>query len=512
MKFDDFEKLNGVERREFLKILSGVLSLPVFAATTKFSIFEMLMGKAYAQAAVQGPKLFLEVNLRDQWDFGCLFVPPSVARSYENVKSQIALFDAPIQERNNFFVTPLAQELRPHLDDIAVMEIGECVLPDGQSIHGHEAGNPLRSPGRSKNTAAGKKDMATADKRPGTGGNEILYSSSPTPLVLHNYYNKTITPTLTNGVLMRSSIRVGTHTYYHFEADLANAQVDRFFDRDTLLNRFNSAPAPALGTLQKHGPAVAKLLKKIDPAYLSRVVASATSQAQHASKLNALETSLGASAPTSTNLTLSAAELNFWTNGITGQLECPGDEASACRVVQGKWHVGELYGYASKLFRSGRVRSIGIDFDVHDVHSNRNPFLMNALAQQSGMPLARLIADLKAAGLWANTVIAMYTLDGSRSPLLNSTGDGTKNAVVLAGGGIKGGYYGDVKVENGQVTYYRPNDSGAPITGGTTGREMRVQAADVYKTVMHAAGIPMTLLDSFPDVRPGKLLSYMLKG
>ena len=83
---------------------------------------------------------------------------------------------------------------------------------------------------------------------------------------------------------------------------------------------------------------------------------------------------------------------------------------------------------------------------------------------------------------------------------------------MLAGGKIRGGYYGDIQVSNaGQVTYRRPDDNGNPIATGTTGRDMRVPAADVYKTVATAAGIPMNVIDSFPDVRAGRLMSYLLR-
>lgn len=514
MKFKDLEKLSPLERREFLTSLSGFLALPMLPKATYEAVYEIVFGQeAVAQSAQ--PINLIEINFRDQWDWGHLFVPPSVARSYDSLGGRIALFDRPIQERRNFYVTPQAAELRPHLDSIAVMELGDCTLSGNESIHGHEAGNPLRSPGRSKQSAAGKIDMATSDRRPGTGGNEILYSSSPTPMILHNFYQKSLNPQLRNGAILRSSVRSGTHTFYHFEGNLANAQADRYFDRSTFLSAFGdtSVPTPTTQTtLQKHGALIAQILKRVDQSYLARMLSSSQQQASHTTKLNALEASLMTTVPQPTMpIQLTANELTYWTSGITAQLVCPGDNADACAVSGGRWHVGELFGYAFKLLASGRVRSIGIDFDIHDVHTNRTPFLMNTMAQQSGWTLARLITQLKAAGLYDRTVIAMYTLDGGRSPLLNSVGDGTKNGVVLAGGMINGGYYGDIAVStNGQVTYRRPDASGNAIATGTTGREMRVPAADVYKTVAKAAGIPDTLVNSLTDVRNGAVLNYML--
>lgn len=514
-KIDELENMSPMERRDFLKYVSGFLTLPMLPGATKSAMMEMILGsKAYAQMAA--PMNFIEINFRDQWDFGSLFVPPSVAQNFANVRSRVAIFDQPIQERNNFYVTPQAQELRPHLDNIAVMELGECPLPGNESVHGHEAGNPLRSPGRSKTAGAGRRDMATVDRRPGTGGNEVLYSSTPTPLILHNYYQKTLSPNQANGVILRSSIRSDIHTYYHFEANLANAQVDRYFDRTTFLNRVGNvptAPEPVASNLQRHGALIGRLLKRLDDNYLRRVLASATQQTQHSSKTDALGNLFTVPAPTTpTNITLSATELAYWQNGIGAQVVCPGDDASNCTASSGRWHVGELFGYATKLVQSGRARSIGIDFDMHDIHTNRTPFVMTTQAQQSGMTLARMIQSLKTSGHWESTLIVMYTLDGSRSPISSSTGEDTKNAVVLAGGKIRGGYYGDIQVSNsGVVTYRRPDDNGNPVATGTTGREMRVPAADVYKTVATAAGIPMNVIDSFPDVRAGRLMSYLLR-
>ncbi|MES3038867.1 MAG: DUF1501 domain-containing protein [Bdellovibrionota bacterium] len=519
MKFDDFEKLSPIERREFLKFLGGFLALPLIPSSTKAALIEVVLGPQAAAQSVAPAINFLEINFRDQWDFGHLFVPPSIAKNYANVKSGIALFDNPIAERNNFYVTPQAEELRPHLDSIAVMELGECVLPGNTSVHGHEAGNPLRSPGRSQTQSGNKRDMATVDLRPGgrVAGNEILYSTTPTPAVLHNYYSKSVSPNLKNGVNLRSTVRSSIHTFYHFEGNLNNAQVDRFFDQNTFLSNFKTADgtaAPSTTLVQKNGAILAKLLKRVDEAYMKRVLSDPIRQSQHSSKLTSLETKLGGIAAPQpfAGVTLTAAEKSYWTSGITAQLSCPGDNSSTCEIAPQSWHVGELFGYASKLFQSQQVRSVAIDFDVSDVHTNRTPFLMRTMAQQSGMTLARLIQDLKNKGLYDKTLIAMYTLDGSRSPQLSSTGDGTKNSIILAGGMVKGGYYGDLNVEaDGSITYFRPDDNGNPIPGGTKGRDLRVPAADIYRTIAKLAGIPDALLNTLPDVAAGKFLTYVAK-
>ena len=71
---------------------------------------------------------------------------------------------------------------------------------------------------------------------------------------------------------------------------------------------------------------------------------------------------------------------------------------------------------------------------------------MTIHAKQLALPLARLIESLKKANLFDRTLIAVYTLDGSRSPAAGSAGNEGKNSVMLAGGMIKGGYFGDVVV------------------------------------------------------------------
>lgn len=511
MKFRPLEEMNPIERREFLKYVSGLLMLPFISQRTRDAMAEVLLGSP-AQAQMYTPINFLEVNFRDQWDFQSLFVPPGVAQSYSNAQSQLPPAGAPIQERHNFYVTPNAQELRPHLDDIAVMELGDICVG---SVHAHEAANPLRSPGRSYTQTAGKIDMATVDRRPGgrIAGNELYYSSSPTPAVLHNYYNKVMNPNLTNGVILRSTLRGDVHTYYHFEGNLTNAQPDRFFDKQTFLNRYsNITPTqPTLTSVQRHGSLISQFLKRVDDRYLQRTLASLERE-KHGANVDALGALFtNTTPPPSLSLQLTAAEETYWKTGVGDQVICPGDDGNQCYAAAGRWHPSELFAFAGKLFLSQRIRSIAIDLDMHDVHTNRTRFMMDTQAAQSGRTLARLIQFLKNNNLWANTVIAMYTLDGSRGMQSYSTGENTKNAVVLAGGRIRGGYYGDIRFSNGQFFYHRPDDTGRPVATGTTGGSQRVPAADVYKTVLSAAGIPTNTLDGFADVRPGRVLSYMLK-
>ncbi len=513
-KVDEFEKMTPLERREFLKYLSGAFALPFLFDGLKMNIFESLVGQAQAQTLMASPINMIEVNFRDQWDFGSVFVAPGIATNYENAKAKGApLFSMPTKEINNFYLSPDSAELRPHLDHIAVMELGECVLAGNESIHGHEAGNPLRSPGRVKNSALGKTAMDIVDKRPGDGGNEPLFSSSPTPIILHNYYQKQLSSQLRNGILMRSSVRPQTHTFYHFQGNLSNAQVDRYFDRSTLLKAFETtAQTPtSQTTLQKYGAVVSRLLKKSDQGFLDRIKKDSV---DHTAKLTALEGQFGIPmTQTVFSLAHTAEQMNYWKQSIPDAQECPGDDANNCFGRTDLWNIGEIFGYAAKLFQAGKVRSIGIDFNMYDVHTNRTANLMSTQAKQTAMSLARFITAAKASGQWEKTLIVMFTTDGSRSPMSSSTGENSKNGIVLAGGMIKGGYYGDIRL-GANFTYHRPDDAGLPVAVGVNEgtRTQRVAAADIYKTIAHAAGLPTSLTDQFPDIKNGKVLTYMLRG
>jgi hypothetical protein len=178
-----------------------------------------------------------------------------------------------------------------------------------------------------------------------------------------------------------------------------------------------------------------------------------------------------------------------------------------------------MFGYVAKLFTSGQVRTAALDFDYHDVHTRRTDKLLQTQAIQTAMPLARLISALKAAGIYDRTVIAMYTLDGSRPVVRQGDGYFSKNGVILAGGGIRGGYYGDVRLRDGTWYLHPPTAAGVPSPdnlalrmGDRANPEWRVPGRDIYKTVAKAAGIPDSLVNSYVDVREGKVLNYLLRG
>ncbi|HEX4924340.1 MAG TPA: hypothetical protein VFV50_09645, partial [Bdellovibrionales bacterium] len=79
-KLDRFEKMSPPSRRQFLKALSLALASPLVPVDLRFACNEILLGKAYAEAqAAARPTYFIEINLRDQWDFAHVFVAPGIA-------------------------------------------------------------------------------------------------------------------------------------------------------------------------------------------------------------------------------------------------------------------------------------------------------------------------------------------------------------------------------------------------------------------------------------------------
>ncbi|MCA2961095.1 MAG: DUF1501 domain-containing protein [Silvanigrellales bacterium] len=509
------ESMPAPERRRFLQQASLLLAVPMVTEAFRFAFWEEIGGTAFAADRLTGPRYFLEVNFRDQWDFGPALVAPGVVDALGR-SNDIAVLGKPTLAVNGLHISADALALREHADTVAILDACETNIG---GIHHHEAANALRSPGRSDKGGPGRPDMAIVDTRPGTGGNEVLYSSSPTPALLHNHAARLADSSLRKGVLIRSSIRSGTHTFYHFEANLGqDARLERFYDRDTLLRAFEPPPGvPTTNLLTEHSATLTSIIRKIDARYLNELQKQARGPAHDAS-LGRIDFSNSSEV---LDLRLSANELSQWRAGVPGQFNCDGDNADACKEVSGKFNLGEMFGYVAKMFTSGQVRTAAIDFDYHDVHTRRTDSLLKTQAIQTALPLARLIAALKAAGIYDRTVIAMYTLDGSRPVLRDGDGYFTKNSVVLAGGGIRGGYYGDIRLRNGNWFLHPPGADGAPVAdnlalrmgdSNSANANRRVQGRDVYKTVAKAAGIADALVNSFPDVTQGRVLSYLLRG
>jgi len=142
--------------------------------------------------------------------------------------------------------------------------------------------------------------------------------------------------------------------------------------------------------------------------------------------------------------------------------------------------------------------------------------VMKTMAAQSAIPLTRLIESIKAIpGMWERTIIAVYSADGGRSPSANSYGNEGKNSFVLAGGRVKGGYYGDVQVASNTGSghtwnYFAPDDNGAPtiqVGGDNSGR---LNGARTWRTVVKALGIDDEVVSQFPDVAGVSPLDFML--
>ncbi len=181
--------------------------------------------------------------------------------------------------------------------------------------------------------------------------------------------------------------------------------------------------------------------------------------------------------------------------------ECPETDPSlGTPFIKG--HLWEQFAYASKLLCSGVVRSVALEAEYGhlDGDGSRPEQVQREYAQQIARPLARLITQLKGAGLYDRTVIAVYTLDGSRRPAALSFGFNGKGTLLLAGGKVKGGYYGDIVIVNDLVntpghTYaLRPPD---PATGELLPPNIdwndptqRTPSGSIWRTVAKAAGIP----------------------
>jgi uncharacterized protein (DUF1501 family) len=177
---------------------------------------------------------------------------------------------------------------------------------------------------------------------------------------------------------------------------------------------------------------------------------------------------------------------------------------------------------ATKILAAGATRSAALEFDFMDLHGDgvRKESVLQTQAHQSARPLARAIKKFKEANVWHRTLIVIYTLDGSREPKANSYGDHGKGTIVLAGGMIRGGYYGDIRpvkdlAAGHDFAFVTPDPTtGMPTTEPVTrwdDKSKRVPSADIWLTVMKALGIPDEVARQFPDVKDGKVLSYLLK-
>jgi hypothetical protein len=185
-----------------------------------------------------------------------------------------------------------------------------------------------------------------------------------------------------------------------------------------------------------------------------------------------------------------------------------------------RFQIWEQFALAYKLIAGGFTRTVAGDTEFIDQHDTRPEANVRCFTLQMALPLSRLIEKLKAANLYDRTLIALYTGDGSRSPAANSTGtdDTAKATVLLCGGGVKGGYYGDITVGgkdgDGQIYQIHMPDptTGLPVpVGATKGNVGRIPGSVVWRTVAKAMRIPDSLIGQFPLVPDAKPMTFMLR-
>ncbi|HUP56141.1 MAG TPA: DUF1501 domain-containing protein [Bdellovibrionota bacterium] len=508
-KFDEFEKMNPMERRKFLRNLAFFLASPLIPLNMKFAINEMLLGTGFAEAqAAARPTFFIEINFRDQWDFAGVFVAPGIV-SYPRLErgagEKVALFDDPnslLRAGNNFYCTREGRALEPHLNDIALVEL--CELSMGQ-IHGHEAANGTRSPGRSYNGGPGRLPMFLLDPRAGNFASEDHYSSTPTPAVLHNYVQRQLDPSLRPGIAYKGTYR-SLSAIYHFSANLQDAQLDRYQSTTSIVRAFQNVTPPNT-TLTQHSQLITSLISRFDESFVRKFRVASSAHEDHKSQIGNVHERVGRVLPPF-NLALSNEERAFWSAGVPHDGH-PDDRDKA--------QIWEQAAFASKLITNRVVRTVALEFDYEDVHSGRDETVLRALGNQTALPLRRLIDSIKAAGMWDETIIAVYTTDGGRTPMSASSGDRGKNSVMLCGGRVRGGYYGDIRPKHYgnrmEFVYHKPDEStGNPVPDGAEDNGRRISGGSIWKTVMKAAGIPSDLYNSFPDTRNEPELNFMLKG
>jgi Protein of unknown function (DUF1501) len=534
---DEISAMHPTERRRFLKLMGAALAVPTMPAALRYAFNELAGGEKLANAAVASEgTIFLEFNYRDQVD---LFVPPGIAQ-YPNLKpgvngEQISLFhdiSALIKSpTTNHYLTPDSAELLPHVDNIAIVDTGEAGIGN---VHGHEGGNGMRSPGRVMDGgASGKQAMYLIDapvEGANGAGSEKLYTTTPTPATLHNYYQKSLDASLKNGFTFKGISRF-KHSVYHYGADMPGAELDRYKSKDSLFSAFPAVAADAsLVPTAGQAELLVRMMKSVDTRLFKRRY-SDSALANHVAQLDETRSLLHIDNPKVVQVPLTTDEAAYWGTDVPNQqctegdikvVECSTDTSQdATSAIFSKAQIWEQFGYAAKILGSGITRSAALEFDFMDLHGDgaRPQKVLEVQGQQASKPLARMIKFMKDLGVWNRTLIALYTLDGSRRPAANSYGNDGKGTMILAGGMIKGGYYGDIQITkdlaDGHEYGLLPPDPatgmpmGPPITSWGDASK-RTPSADLWLTVMKALGIPDELAKQFPDTKDGRAHTYML--
>ena len=511
----EIERMSPVRRRRFLKILGAALAAPAVSPAMRYAGLELGGGKAYAQADGQGT-IFIEVCLRDQWDQMHVMVPPSIARRTQIVRGEtgaaVTFFAQPseLSEHNGVFLTEDSRELADHLDTVA--QVDHCEASQGP-IHGHEAANAIRSPGRTTDSA-GRMPMFENDPATAMAGNVEYYGTVPTPATLHNFYQKQLDSSLRNGFVFKGLSRTN-HTVFHFAAGLAGADLDRIRSIDELQETVRAAATNIIPTAQE-ADALQRVLGRLDSRFMSRRGYAGGTVDAHDTQLSEARASLYSDTPRFLDLTLSEEEREFWSAGVPNQMCTSGDRDSfECEPEKVKAQIWQQFAFAFKVAQSGITRTIALEFDYMDLHDFRPELAVRTQGKQISRSLARLITKLKEAGLYDRTLIAVYTADGSRAPHASSYGSDGKNTLILAGGKVRGGYWGDIELGgdgSGNGATYRPPDpnTGAP-SGGFRGIQGRLDSGRVWRTVVEAAGVPRSIASGFGEVASAEPLPFLIR-
>ncbi len=501
------EEIAPVRRRRFIQAVTAALGAPFIPAGFRFAMNEELFGKAHAYTSADFvPSYLIEINLRDQWDFGHVFVPPSLATNPNLIRgedgSKISLYygmEQLVDAGNGIYLTPDSISLQPHVDSIAVCETNEICVG---AIHGHEAVNAMRSPGRTKTQSADK--MPVWDHEPGfeEQGNDYFYSSTPTPACLHNWVQKQVDPTLRNGITMKFISRF--HTVCHFAGSKPEGDLTRIQSVQQLYDTFPDT-VEDLNVLPSTDEAriLQETLERVDSGFFGRHGYKPTAKSKHEKNLEEAKILWHTGESRVVSMPLTEEEIGYWSAGVPDQV---GDNIKAQIWEQAAW--------AFKLISNDVTRSVSLEFDYLDVHDTRPDYVMYTMGLQAALPLTRLIESLKAAGIYEQTLIVVYSTDGGRAPSGNSYGNEGKNTFIIAGRGVRGGYYGDVSVTANdgyghQYGYHTPDENGVP-QAPVTDNSNRFEGARSWRTVMKALDMPDDLCDEFPDVAGKSPLRFML--
>lgn len=530
--------LPPLARRRFLKHLGLALAAPGVPAALRYGVYDVLVGTAEAQALEAPPSFFYENNSRDQNYWIQVAMAPGLATNTglqrgETGKKCSFFFQQSELTRtsNGVFLSPQSKVLEPHIANIAFLPL--CELTPG-AIHYHQAANRTRAPGCTTSPNATQTPMWTRDPtKQFPTGVERMHSAFPTPASLHNYLQKRATPGVRNGVAFKGITR-DKHTCFHFGAGLEGSELDRMYSVDQVHKAFpaavmgGGAGTPQVLPSEAEAELFARILKRVDPTFLqTRKVPKSVSDG-HVFEVAAAQKMLydparaAGTAGTTISVPMTDAEKAYWRAGVpeqnaNGLTNYPGIKQDADSLTAVKFQAWESWGLGFKLLSSGLTRTAAGEVEFIDHHDTRPKANVDCYALLLAPCLARMCEQLKAAGMWERSLIACYTCDGSRSPAADTNGDQGENWVILAGGRVNGGYYGDIRVagadgDGHKYTYHVPDfRTGVPAEKGLTGNDGRIPGEVIWKTVGKLMGASDAVLNQFPGMSTTPVLDFVIK-